>query len=544
MLGDSINNSSLRNSIELDLGEKQDAELCRVATIDIGTNSTHLLIAKIERKLNTFSIELAEKSTTRLGERDPQTGELTSLAMNRAFSTLKRFKDLSESYKVESLIIAATSAVREAPNGKIFIAEIKKKIGLDVELISGAEEARLIYLGVLSGMQFGNKPHLVLDIGGGSTELILADSSEARALTSTKIGAVRLQREFIKKDPISSQNELFLRSFIRGSMESAIDKVSKRIEAGEIPVLVATSGTAMAIGSLISNKENHMQSKLQGYKITKNNLDIIVSQLIKMTPSERSQLSSLSERRSEIIVPGALILQTIMNMVDVNEIILSERALREGLVVDWMCRNNYLKDQLSFQGSIRERTVIHQAKRFGVNSKRSKSVSEFALTFYDQTKGILHNDSGGGRDLLWAAAKLHACGKQINISAYHKHSWYLIKNGELLGYSQSEHLMVAAIARYHRKSFPKKRHESWQLLVDESQRSLVADMSLLLRLSCSLDRRPEPLISKIVIEANNKKVNIELIPNKLGQNLDLEKWSLTKAILLIKKILDVDINIL
>ena len=544
MLGDSINNSSERNSIELDLGEKQDAELCRVATIDIGTNSTHLLIAKIERKLNTFSIELAEKSTTRLGERDPQTGELTSLAMNRAFSTLKRFKDLSESYKVESLIIAATSAVREAPNGKIFIAEIKKKIGLDVELISGAEEARLIYLGVLSGMQFGNKPHLVLDIGGGSTELILADSSEARALTSTKIGAVRLQREFIKKDPISSQNELFLRSFIRGSMESAIDKVSKRIEAGEIPVLVATSGTAMAIGSLISNKENHMQSKLQGYKITKNNLDIIVSQLIKMTPSERSQLSSLSERRSEIIVPGALILQTIMNMVDVNEIILSERALREGLVVDWMCRNNYLKDQLSFQGSIRERTVIHQAKRFGVNSKRSKSVSEFALTFYDQTKGILHNDNGEGRDLLWAAAKLYSCGKHINVSAYHKHSWYLIKNGELLGYSQSEHLMVAAIARYHRKSFPKKRHESWQLLVDEVQRSLVGDMSLLLRLSCSLDRRPEPLVSKIAIEANNKKVNIELIPNNLGQNLDLEKWSLTKAILLVKKIIDVDINII
>jgi len=305
MLGDSINNSFQRKSIELDLGENQDTEFCRVATIDIGTNSTHLLIAKLEPKLNTFSIELAEKSTTRLGERDPDTGELTSLAMNRAFATLKRFKDLSESYKVESLIIAATSAVREAPNGKIFISEIKNKIGLDVELISGAEEARLIYLGVLSGMQFGNKPHLVLDIGGGSTELILADSTAARALTSTKIGAVRLQREFIKKDPISSQTELFLRSLIKGSMGSAIDKVSKRIEAGEIPVLVATSGTAMAIGSLLSNKENHMQSKLQGYKITKNNLDIIVSKLIKMTPSERSQLSSLSERRSEIIVPGA-----------------------------------------------------------------------------------------------------------------------------------------------------------------------------------------------------------------------------------------------
>jgi len=544
MLGDSINNSSQRKSIEFDLGGNQDSELCRVATIDIGTNSTHLLIAKLEPNLNTFSIELAEKSTTRLGERDPSTGELTSLAMNRAFSTLKRFKDLSESYKVDSLIIAATSAVREAPNGRNFISEIKKKIDLDVELISGAEEARLIYLGVLSGMQFGNKPHLVLDIGGGSTELILADSLEARALTSTKIGAVRLQREFIKKDPISPQNELFLRSFIRGSMESAIDKVTKRIEVGEEPVLVATSGTAMAIGTLISNKENHIQSKLQGYKITKDNLDKIVNQLIKMTPSERSELSSLSERRSEIIVPGALILQTIMTMVNVNEIVLSERALREGLVVDWMCRNNYLKDQLSFQGSIRERTVLHQSRRFGVDSRRSQKVAEFALTFYDQTKGILHNDNGEGRDLLWAAAKLHACGKHINISAYHKHSWYLIKNGELLGYSQAEHLMVAAIARYHRKSFQKKRHESWQLLSDESQRSLVSDMSLILRLSCSLDRRPEPLISKIVLETNNKKVNTELIPYDLGQNLDLEKWSLNKVILLVKKIKNVDINIL
>ena len=544
MLGDSINNSFQRKSHEFDLGENQDSQLCRIATIDIGTNSTHLLIAKLEPNLNTFSIELAEKSTTRLGERDPGTGELTSLAMNRAFSTLKRFKDLSESYKVESLIIAATSAVREAPNGRIFISEIKKKIGLDVELISGAEEARLIYLGVLSEMQFGNKPHLVLDIGGGSTELILADSSEARALTSTKIGAVRLQREFIKKEPISPQNELFLRSFIRGSMESAIDKVTKRIEVGEEPVLVATSGTALAIGSLISNKENHIQSKLQGYKITKNNLDNIVNQLIKMTPSERSQLSSLSERRSEIIVPGALILQTIMTMVNVNEIVLSERALREGLVVDWMCRNNYLKDKLSFQGSIRERTVLHQSRRFGVNSKRSKKVSEFALTFYDQTKGILHNDNGEGRELLWAAAMLHACGKHINISSYHKHSWYLIRHGELLGYSQAEHLMVAAIARYHRKSFPKKRHESWQLLSDESQKILVNDMSLLLRLSCSLDRRPEPLISKIVIEASNKKVYTELIPNDLGRNLDLEKWSLSKEIQLVKRIKDVDINII
>ncbi len=544
MLGESTNDSFKENSIEVDSAQNQDRGICRIGTIDIGTNSTHLLIAKLDQTLNTFSIELAEKSTTRLGERDSETGELTSLAMNRAFETLKRFKELSTSYKVESLLIAATSAVREAPNGKHFLSQIKKEIGLDVELISGTEEARLIYLGVLSGMQFGKEPHLVLDIGGGSTELILADSTDARALTSTKIGAVRLQREFIKKDPLSSENLLFLRSFIRGSMEAATDKISKRIGSNEQPVLVATSGTAMAIGALISNKENNIQTKLQGYKISKRSLDRAIDDLLKMSPSERCNLPTLSERRAEIIVPGALILQVVMNMFNINEFVLSERALREGLVVDWMCRNNYLQDRLSFQGSIRERTVLHQCQRFGVNSKRSKIVAEFALSFYDQTKGILHNDKGQGRDLLWAAAKLHSCGKHINISSYHKHSWYLIKHGELLGYSQSEHLMVAAIARYHRKGFPKKRHESWQLLIDSNQRQLVNEMSLLLRLSCAIDKRPEPLISKLMIKVRNERVEIELIPNQLGQNLDLEKWSLNNVISIVRKNNDKDITVL
>ncbi len=516
--------------------------ICRIGTIDIGTNSTHLLIAKLDPNLNTFSIDLAEKSTTRLGERDPETGELTVLAMNRVFETLKRFKDLAQSYKVESLIIAATSAVRESPNGKNFLLDIKKEIGLEVDLISGAEEGRLIYLGVLSGMQFEDKPHLVLDIGGGSTELVLADSNDARALTSTKIGAVRLQREFFDQGSITSEKSSFLRSFIKGSLEPAVDKVFRRVKAGEQVVLVATSGTAMAIGQLVANGENQSLSKLHGYKVSRKKLDDVVAELISMTPEERKNIPSLSERRSEIIVPGALILQTAMQMVGVDELILSERALREGLVVDWMCRNGYLQDRLSYQGSIRKRTVLHQVRRFAVNSNRSEQVANFAIEFYENTKGVLHDDDGAGKELLWAAAMLHSCGKHINISSYHKHSWYLIRHGELLGYSQSEHLMVAAIARYHRKSFPKKRHESWQLLVNDEQRKLVFDMSILLRLACSLDKRPDSLISKVVISSKDKEVNVEILPNKIGRNLDLEKWSLNNVISIVRKIKNVQMN--
>ena len=180
-----------------------------VAAIDVGTNSTHMLVASVDVALATFSIDLAEKSSTRLGERDPDTGELTPEAMARGLESLRRFRELAISHQVEQIVVAATSAVREAPNGRDFLQTVKDELDLDVDLVSGPEEARLIYLGVLSGMSFGDRPHLVLDIGGGSTELILADGRDARALTSTRVGAVRLQRDFVKDDPIPPQRRSY-----------------------------------------------------------------------------------------------------------------------------------------------------------------------------------------------------------------------------------------------------------------------------------------------------------------------------------------------
>ena len=498
----------------------------RVAAIDIGTNSTHLLVASVDTTLRTFSIEQAEKSTTRLGERDPETGELTAAAMQRCYDTLRRFRDLANSHQVEQIVTAATSAVREAPNGRDFLQKIQDGLGLEVDLVSGPEEARLIYLGVLSGMSFGDRPHLLLDIGGGSTELILADGRDARALTSTRVGAVRLQRDFVKDDPIPPQRRSFLQAFIQGSLEPAVDKVHRRIKPGEIPVLVATSGTAMAIGAIAASEDDRPPLKLHGYRVSRQRLDRVVDKLVTMTPVQRRDLSPINDRRAEIIVPGALILQTTMQMLGVEELVLSERALREGLIVDWMLRHGFLEDRFSFQSSIRQRTVIHQVQRFAVNQHRAERVATHALTLYDSTRGLMHQDDGQGRELLWAAAMLHACGQHINLSAYHKHSWYLIRHGELLGYSEAEHLMVAAIARYHRRSLPKKRHDSWQALVTRENRRLVSDMALLLRLAAALDRRPEPVVASVRIETSPGALELVLVPERLNQNLSLEQWSL------------------
>ncbi len=534
--------SALRDSHQNDFISAEDKELRHVGAIDIGTNSTHLLVASINPALNTFNIDLAEKSTTRLGELDPESGELTDVAMERAFETLKHFRDLASSYKVEQLVIAATSAVREAPNGRDFLLKIRDRLGLEVDLVSGPEEARLIYLGVLSGMTFGERPHYLLDIGGGSTELILANGSDALALTSTRVGAVRLQRDFIHKEPISSQRREFLKTFVQGSLEPAVEKVRRRITGGEHPLMIATSGTAMAIGSLIASEDEKSPLKLHGYRLRKKQLDEVVEMLAKLSLNERRDLPSLNDRRAEIIFPGAMILQTVMQMLEVDELILSERALREGLIVDWMMRHGLLKDRFNFQSSIRQRTVLHQAHRFAVNRKRAERVAFHALTLFDKTYGVLHHDEGNGRDLLWAAAMLHACGQHINQSAYHKHSWYLIRHGELLGYSQAEHLMVAAIARYHRRSLPKKRHDAWQFLSKKEFRT-VNEMALLLRLATALDRRPEPVVASITVQIKNKEVVLELIPEKETQNLSLEKWSLMNCASIVEDSLGVKLQI-
>jgi exopolyphosphatase/guanosine-5'-triphosphate,3'-diphosphate pyrophosphatase len=508
----------------------------RVAAIDIGTNSIHLLIAAIDPTLHAFSVVQAEKATVRLGERDPETGALSPESVERAMLTLRHCRDLALSHGAEQIVTAATSAVREAPNGREFLQTLDDALGLSVDLVSGPEEARLIYLGVLSGLQLGETPHYILDIGGGSTELILADGRDARALTSTRIGAVRLQREFCQQDPLSAPRRLFLEAYIQGSLDPAVAQVRASLEPGERPEMVGTSGTAMALAALAAAEDPKPTMKLNGYRLSRARVDQLVDRLVAMTPEQRRALAPINDRRAEIIVPGALILQTAMAMLQARELVVCDRALREGLIVDWMLRNGLLGDRFAFQSSIRERTVRHLARSHGVDLARADRVASHALALYDQSRGLLHTDPGSGRQLLWAAAQLHSCGKHINIAAYHKHTWYLIRHGELLGYSEAEHLMVAAIGRYHRRGLPKKRHESWQLIEGRADRQTVACMALLLRLAAALDRRPADVIGGIKVEGDGSRsagtagLAITLLPTEdvdgTPANLSLERWSL------------------
>ncbi|WP_414551851.1 Ppx/GppA phosphatase family protein [Anabaena sp. CCY 0017] len=500
-----------------------------IAAIDMGTNSLHMVVVKIDPTLPSFRIIAKEKETVRLGNRDIATGELKPEIIDKAITALRRFQEVAKMANAETIIAVATSAVREAPNGKDFLHRVEEELGLSVDLISGQEEARRIYLGVLSGMEFDNQPHIVVDIGGGSTELILGDSQEARSLTSTKVGAVRLTSEFITTDPISDAEFQYLQAYTRGMLERSVEDVLANIQPGESPRLVGTSGTIETL-AMIHARENldTVPSTLNGYEFSLKDLENWVYRLRKMTNSEISNIPGMPEKRSEVILAGAVVLQEAMSLLGVESVTVCGRALREGVIVDWMLAHGLIEDRLRYQGSVRERSVLKQADKYHLNLEHSDRVALFALSLFDQTQGKLHNWGVNERQLLWAAAILHNCGHYISHSSHHKHSYYLVRNSELLGYTETEIEIIANLARYHRKSQPKKKHENYRNLLSKQHRQIVSQLSALLRLAVALDRRQIGAIARVECEYNpdSQEFKMLIFPSKPDDDCALELWSL------------------
>ncbi|BAY80920.1 exopolyphosphatase [Calothrix parasitica NIES-267] len=513
-----------------------------IAAIDLGTNSVHMVIVRLEPQIPSFSIIGKEKETVRLGDRDIETGNLKLKIMERTVNALRRFQEIAKTFNAEAIIAVATSAVREAPNGREFLYRIKNELNLDVDLISGQEEARRIYLGVLSGMEFNNQPHTIIDIGGGSTEIILGDSDDERCLSSTKVGAVRLTSELITTDPISDQEYNYLRAYAKGMLERATEEILSNIRFEEKARLVGTSGTIETLANIHAKETlDSIPSTLNGYSFSLKDLREMVSRLRKMTNSERAEIPGMAERRSEVILAGAVILQEAMTLLGVESITTCERALREGVIVDWMLAHDLIDNRLRFQSTIRQRSILKIASKYNVDSRYSERIATLALSLFDQTKGYLHEWGNQERFLLWAASELHNCGHYISHSSHHKHSYYLIRNSGLLGYNETEIEIIANLARYHRKSQPKKKHENFQSLTTKEQKLVVEQLSPLLRLATSLDRRQIGAISRIECNyhKDEKELHLKLFPANRDEDCAVELWSLSYSKLVFEEVFGV-----
>lgn len=494
-----------------------------VSAIDIGTNSVHMVIVEVNPSIPSFRALASEKQMVRLGEYCKDTGWLTPDAMQRTLEALKRFQQLSESFGSKTTLAVATSAVREAPNGIDFLHQIKRTLGIRVDLISGQEEARRIYLGVLSAISFEGEPHIVMDIGGGSTEFILGDGGEAKFLRSVKVGSVRLTDQFVHSDPLTQEDYTALKKHVNSALEPMTGRL---LAEGPFKRLIGTSGTVVTLAQLDSRRRTgNIPDTINGYELTQANVRQLLKELRGLNNQERRKL--VPERRADVLVSGAIIVQEAMSLLKADSLIICERALREGLIVDWMIQNGYIEDRLRYQESVRERSVYRLINKFGIERDHTEHVATLTLRLFDQMKELgLHAWGNYERQLLWAAAILHNIGHSIAHSSHHKHSYYLIRHGEMLGYTEEEIEIMANLARYHRRSTPRRNHPDFMKL-SKKHRQVVRDLSPLLRLASALDRRRNIVVKEVKLERaeNSSALNLWIIPMRPDEDCSMELWS-------------------
>ncbi|MFA6468611.1 MAG: Ppx/GppA phosphatase family protein [Bacteroidota bacterium] len=507
-----------------------------LAAIDIGTNSFHMVIVSIEPGKSKFKVIDRVKESVRLGSGSTDMKYLSQEAINRGIETLRRFKKIADAYDAPIRAIA-TSAVREALNQNDFIRRVLAELEIKIEIASGFEEARLIHLGILQALPVHDKTIFMMDIGGGSTEYLVGKKREIYYDNSLKLGAIRLTQKFFAEQELEPKKLKECREYVAGSLYPVVRTVKKR----KFDIAVGSSGTIMAIARIIRlRRGDFSDSAMNGFTFTAKELYSVVDSLCKAkTVKQRMKIGGLDSSRADIIIGGAIILEQTFRSLKLKEMMVSEFALREGIILDTIEKQYYGKEFHAFD-NIRYRSVLHLAESYRYEKEHSHHVAALAVKIFDQTQK-LHKLEKREREFLEAAALLHEVGIFISHSNHHRHSHYLIRNSELLGYTDNEKEIIANVARYHRKSHPKPKHENFILLSGEDQQ-LVRKLSGIMRIADGLDRTHTNSVSDITVSKSGKTVTMQLKKGK-GKNVEMEVWGADRKKQLFEEVFDITVHI-
>lgn len=494
-----------------------------LAAIDLGTNSFHLIIVKVKNNGN-FEIIDREKEVIRLGEGSSSDIKIIlPEAMERALACLKRFKGIADSHKAKVRAVA-TSAVREAHNKNEFIQHVNDEVGIDVEVISGYEEARLIYLGVLKALPIFDSKALIIDIGGGSTEFLIGKKGNPIYSVSLKIGAVRLSQKFFPDFILTDSRIENCRRWVEGE----IYPIAQHIKNEGFKIAVGSSGTIMSTGLMINaiKKGNaNTFTMMNNFIFSKNELEIIASEILKRkTPEKRKKILAMDDKRADIIPAGIIILQSIFELLDLDKMTISGYALREGIIIDTLQKQS-VETNKPILSDIRKETVKQLAEKCNYDKAHCEHVAKLSLQLFDDLSN-LHKLGIECREYLEAASILHDVGYHISHTNHHYHSYYIIKNSELLGFNENEIDIIANTARYHRKSHPKPNHTEFEMLPNETKQ-IVKKLSALLRIADSFDRTHQKIVKNLRAQIKGDKVELIL---ECNSNLkpDIELWNLER----------------
>ena len=490
----------------------------RLAAIDIGTNSVHMIVVRVRPDFS-FEIVDREKEMVRLGAGGLDGKRLTPEAMNAALQALSKFARLAESHKVDEVLAVATSATREAENGGAFLKAIERRTGIRARIITGTEEARLIHLAAVYGVDTP-KPAVVIDIGGGSVEITRGTGREVEFARSFKIGVIRLTERFVDSDPISSRDERKMTRFIREEVDRYLDHI---VETG-FDRVIGTSGTILSLGTVATAVDRgDVPQGVRNLRVPAKSLRRLRKTVVEMDLEERMHLPGLDPRRADLMVAGAVLLDTLLKKLGAEELTLCDLALREGVLLDYIHGHRRHIARVDRYPDVRRRSVIELAERCAWEADHSRQVAAIALTLFDYTKRI-HGLGDREREWLEFAGFLHDIGNHISYEKHHRHSYYLIKNGDLRGFEPEEIHMIALLTRYHRRASPKHEHIGMTEL-DKKARQTVEVLSAFLRLAETLDRSRHGVIRGIEVRERLNVINIKV--QAVG-DAELEVWAAHK----------------
>ena len=467
--------------------------MSRLAVVDIGTNSIHMVLAEVE---SDFSYKVLDrfKDMTRLGDGSFKTRRLSRASMVRGVQVIRNLTSLAHNKGFYRIVATATSAVREANNGGEFLKAVLKQTGLRVRVITGQEEARLIYLGVRHSMELSDAPSLIVDVGGGSVELIACNRSKMLFGKSLKLGAIRLKDLYLKEDPPSKNMIKQMDKTIEHELQSAL----KGTNATQYERLVATSGMAANLTEIIYlRRTGRSVSQLNLAAISLEEVRAVENQFKKRDLQSRLTIPGLDPRRVDTLFPATVVLRHLMEHTHHTTMTISDKAIREGLIYDFIERHKEGIRAEQEIPNVRWRHVVLFARRCQYAEVHARHVAMLATMLFDQTQP-LHGLGEQEREWLEFAALLHDVGYLIHVRQHHKHSYYLIKHGDLSGLAADEIEIIANIARYHRRAMPHIGHASFKAL-SRKQRKIVEVLSAILRVADGLDRSHFSIVRDIKV---------------------------------------------
>ena len=444
----------------------EPGDLEQFAAIDLGSNSFHLVVAREEE--HAITVIDRERDMVRLAAGLDGKGLLTPEASERALECLARFGQRLRGLEPENVRIVGTNALRKATNSREFIARAEQALGFSIEIISGVEEARLVYLGAAQTLQGDRGRRLVVDIGGGSTEIIVGDKSHPVYLKSLYMGCVSSSERFF---PGGEYDQFRMRSAIL-SAQLELESSTLVLQSLGAEDFIGTSGTARAINNVL--RENGWSET----GITREGLDTLVKKIIKAGKLEKLKISGLSEERRPVFAGGVAVMTAIFNALEIEFMRISDGSLREGVLHDLIGRVLY-EDRRAI-------TVLELMKRHHIDLDQGQRVRETTLALFKQIKreGLLKRE----RRLLGWAAQLHEIGLMIAHNQHHQHGGYVLANMDLPGFSRQEQGALSIMVRLQRRKYlPELIEDSVYVRSDA-----LGLMTRLLRLAVLLNRGRMP----------------------------------------------------